>query len=150
MKVVVVSDSHHNKEVLEKIVTKHPDASLFLHAGDSCLDAHEIAPYLSVKGNCDYEDYPKERIIHTPYGVLVITHGHQFLMNHQRLMQKRQAKILIVGHTHQHKVTQYGDAYVFNPGSVSVPRDKTQGTYLILNLEKEVLTYEFVYMKNEI
>ena len=146
MKVIVVSDSHHNKEILEQIVIKHPDASLFLHAGDSCLSAPEIAPYLSVKGNCDNEEYPKERAIQTPYGLLVIMHGHQLFLNHQRFIQKKQAKILIVGHTHQHKVVQYGDAYVFNPGSVSLPRDKTNGTYLILNIEKESITYEFVDM----
>lgn len=146
MKIVVVSDSHHNKVILEQIVKRHPDASLFLHAGDSCLSIQEIPPYLSVKGNCDREEYPKERVIPTPYGLLVILHGHQLFFNPQQFLQKKQAKILIVGHTHQHKVMQYQDAYVFNPGSVSLPRDKTNGTYLILYIEKESVAYEFVYM----
>ena len=78
MKIVIVSDSHGNREILEKIVLQNPSANIFLHAGDSGLCKLEISPYVSVKGNCDYEsDFPDKLIIKTPYGNLYMTHGNR-------------------------------------------------------------------------
>ena len=56
MKIVVVSDSHRNQNVLYRIVDMNKDADLFLHVGDSELTEDEISPFVSVKGNCD-RDY---------------------------------------------------------------------------------------------
>ena len=54
MEIVVVSDTHKSIGFIETLVNRHPNAKLYLHAGDSELQAFEIEPFLSVKGNCDY------------------------------------------------------------------------------------------------
>ena len=105
MKIVIVSDSHGNREILEKIVLQNPSANIFLHAGDSGLCKLEISPYVSVKGNCDYEsDFPDKLIIKTPYGNLYMTHGNRLYEINSHTLEKNNAKIFVFGHTHHHLV----------------------------------------------
>ena len=74
MKIVVTSDTHGHKEILNRIVEENRDAELFLHAGDSQISFSEIFPFKAVKGNCDIgSEYPTEMIINTPYGDLYMT-----------------------------------------------------------------------------
>ena len=54
MDIVVVSDTHGYTGFIEKLVKKHPNAYMYLHAGDSCLREEELYPFETVKGNCDY------------------------------------------------------------------------------------------------
>lgn len=147
MKIVIVSDSHGNREILEKIVLQNPSANIFLHAGDSGLCKLEISPYVSVKGNCDYEsDFPDKLIIKTPYGNLYMSHGNRLYEINSHTLEKNNAKIFVFGHTHQHLVEKIDDCYIFNPGSVSLPRDGTNGTYLVLDITSDDVSYEFIYL----
>ena len=93
MKIVVTSDTHGQKDILNKIVEKNSDAELFLHAGDSQISFSDIFPFKSVKGNCDRGvEYPIEMILNTPYGDIFITHDFtnlcgniiSFFTNHRR------------------------------------------------------------------
>lgn len=148
MKIVVVSDSHGNRDELDKIVRMNSEVDLFLHAGDSGLSKFEIAPYVSVKGNCDYEtDFPTYFKIQTPYGNLYMTHGHRMSVLTKEKMDTLDAKIFILGHTHMKRVKKIKDCYIFNPGSVTLPRDSSIGSYLILNITKTEVKYEFVNVK---
>ena len=45
MKIVVTSDTHGHKEILNRIVEENRDAELFLHAGDSQISFSEIFPF---------------------------------------------------------------------------------------------------------
>ena len=63
MKILVLSDTHHNIRLMNTIIDKEkPD--MLIHLGD-CLDDMENNPLIyalpcnSVPGNCDY-DYPSE------------------------------------------------------------------------------------------
>lgn len=95
MKIVIVSDSHGNREIIEKIVLQNPSANIFLHAGDSGLCKLEISPYVSVKGNCDYEsDFPDKLIIKTPYGNLYMTHGNRLYEINSHTLEKKMLKYL--------------------------------------------------------
>ncbi len=147
MKIVVVSDSHGNRDILEKIALANPSATLFLHAGDSGLSRFEISPYLSVKGNCDYEDaFLKELTIQTPYGKLYITHGNQLSYINKERLDKLGAKIFIFGHTHMKKAEKIGDSFIFNPGSVTLPRDSQIGSYLVLDITNTEVKYQFIHL----
>lgn len=147
MKIVIVSDSHGNREILEKIALQNSNANLFLHAGDSRLCKSEINPYISVKGNCDYElDFSESITIKTPYGNLYMTHGNRLYEINRYTLQKNNAKIFVFGHTHSHLAKKIDDCYIFNPGSVSLPRDGTNGTYLILDITSDKVSYKFIYL----
>ena len=58
MKYLVVSDSHGDKAILQKLVTAYAGkVDLMLHCGDSELPVtDEVFKYFKVvRGNCDYD-----------------------------------------------------------------------------------------------
>lgn len=48
MKILVVSDTHGEIDNLRKVLTKHPNMDLYLHAGDSELSPEELFPFITV------------------------------------------------------------------------------------------------------
>ncbi len=93
---------------------------------------------LCVRGNCDADvdqmvlDFP----ILADYAVLCynntliyLTHGHVYNENNLPPLQK--GDILINGHTHVAKCTEYENYTYINPGSVSIPKENTHHGYLI-------------------
>ena len=133
MKIVVVSDSHRNTEILEQIV-KSTNADLYLHAGDSGLPETLIRPFLSVRGNCDLYRYDLSRSIELDGLRLYITHGHLF--SKKRIVRNAKANnchIAIYGHTHIANIEKIDDIFLINPGSVAYPRGKTNKSYIEIN-----------------
>ena len=134
MKIVVTSDTHGHKEILNRIVEEN-------------RDAEEIFPFKAVKGNCDIgSEYPTEMIINTPYGDLYMTHGHQYFFITNHVIKSKNCKIFIYGHTHKHILKEIDGTYVCNPGSPILPRDKTKGTYLIIKMDESKIDFEFKYL----
>ncbi len=93
---------------------------------------------LCVRGNCDAEvdqlmlDFP----ILAEYGIFYLggrmmfaTHGHHF--NEESLPKLKKGDILLNGHFHIPKCVYHGDYIYMNPGSVSIPKDGTQHSYMI-------------------
>ena len=147
MRIVVVSDSHRNTETLNQIYQKEKEnTNLFLHCGDSCDFPQNIEPFISVKGNCDFLfDYPNERLLKLSIGSLYIFHGVGGLYQIKTIIRKIKPDVICYGHTHIHSYQMIDGCHVFNPGSVSLPRDATTGTYLVLEgTNKEDLTWHFV------
>ncbi len=141
MKILICSDSHGNDQALEDIYKKFPKCDLYLHAGDSESDEWSIEPFQSVLGNCDYRgDFPMRRIIDTPYGTLLIQHHPEIPQN---IVKQYNVRIFVHGHTHRRKDLQVGNLRVFNPGSITFPRDLYDLSFLILNIEKDKIEPEF-------
>ena len=67
IKLLVVSDSHLDTILLNKVYLKHQNCDYFLHLGDSCLPSYALNNFSSVLGNCDFDNYPLNRTIHTQY-----------------------------------------------------------------------------------
>ncbi|MDO5406381.1 MAG: phosphodiesterase [Eubacteriales bacterium] len=93
----------------------------------------------TVRGNCEAEvdqmvlDFP----VLADYAVLVLngltffaTHGHHF--NQEQLPPMKKGDILVHGHTHLLKAEAYGDYYILNPGSTSIPKGGNPATYAVL------------------
>jgi len=150
MVIVCTSDSHGRLDVLKKIAEKHPNASLYLDAGDSeCYEA-ELEPFLSVKGNCDYKIDAKFRIIDIDQLKIFLFHGDRALLSIEGLYQKAmQAKcnMIIHGHTHIPHYSFYNGVHILCPGSVSLPRTKDGCTYALIKLEDNDVKVEFVKVK---
>ena len=87
MKIVVVSDSHRNNQVLTEILKREKDADLFLHAGDMEEEPRLLFPYICVKGNCDYFNVDTERIIPLGKHKLYISHGHLFSLTRNNILR---------------------------------------------------------------
>ena len=66
MKILLVSDSHTQSQILQDLYHQYPNMDLYLHAGDLEADEQSIRPFDCVKGNCDhFSRLPERRIIHT-------------------------------------------------------------------------------------
>lgn len=108
---------------------------------------------LCVRGNCDTEvdqmvlDFPilaDYAVIPIKNRLLYATHGHKF--NPQTLPPLSKGDILINGHTHVPKCEDMGNFVYMNCGSVSIPKESSAHSYMILEdgkfLWKNLLTGE--------
>lgn len=144
MKILVVSDSHGNHEALEKILLENQNVDLYLHAGDSLENPYSLRPYISVKGNCDYDVNLLTSIkLKTPYGYLYMQHHPYF---NQPVIYDKKIKIFIYGHTHIKEFKKIGDCYFINPGSISYSRDSEGPTYCILTINENQVQCDFKYV----
>ncbi len=132
MKILVVSDSHGNESLLKELVKVYPNMDYYLHAGDSGLDRDTLYPFQSVLGNTDYFPFDEKIRVYTPIGYILIRHKPWFTPK-----EVQDNKILINGHTHQYKFYLDKDKVFLNHGSLTLPRDGTGGTFMIMNIEKE-------------
>lgn len=154
MKVLVVSDSHGLTDELEIISNRHADeVDHLIHCGDSELSSSDevMSPYLSVKGNCDYEDlYEDEHSLDVKGHTVYITHGHLYnvKMSPMALIYRAKelgAKIAFFGHSHVAGVEYANEVLLLNPGSIRFPRGTSAKTYAICKIELaeiEVTFYE--------
>ncbi len=157
MKIGVLSDTHGNVVISEKIINNMGPVDLVLHAGDFYRDAEKLAKKVSVKiigvvGNCDSPvTSPEEELIDAAGLKIYLIHGHQFegvnLYNSLYYKAKEvKADIVVYGHTHIASKFEQEGILFFNPGSISNPR--FQGpTYGILSIdggeiEAEIIPYE--------
>lgn len=147
MKVVAISDCHGNIELLRSIASREYDADYYLLLGDSCLDEESIRPFVSVKGNCDYfSSFPLEKVIKTPYCNIFMEHGHLRTRVDVKFLIEKDCKIYLFGHTHVHFLQEIDGFYFANPGSISRPRDNTNGTYLLINIDRDSINFKFIYL----
>ena len=140
MKIIVVSDSHGNTSLLREIKEKYYDADLFIHCGDYELPEYLMNGFMHVKGNCDYDNDAPSRIdIPTKWGNIHVEHGnsYQFMCNKKEYIKNLNAFIFLFGHTHEKLEAKVGNTYLFNPGSLTYPRDSNTGSFLVINIDEK-------------
>lgn len=102
---------------------------------------------LCVRGNCDTE--VDQMVLHFPiladYALVAAegcsifaTHGHVYNAGH--LPPLREGDILLYGHTHVPAWESAGGFRCFNPGSVSIPKEGSERSYI--TLEKGTFTWK--------
>ncbi len=140
MKILVVSDTHHDFDALYRLVLREKDAvDLLLHLGDGAQDIDDLRavwpllPVRFVRGNCDYVSTAPDTATVEAGGVrLLLTHGHLFDVNratgHLAAEARRQnAAVALFGHTHRQLCRSELGVQLMNPGSLSKPRDGKRG-----------------------
>lgn len=142
MKIIVISDSHgHFKEMLS--VVEKEKAEIIFFAGDHSVDCIELSyvkkdiKYYIVKGNTDINDYSTPDNLEVEMGGIKIflTHGHQFYVKNgyseiENEAEKREAKLVIFGHTHFPYINEKSGIVYFNPGAL---KDRFYGVVDIKN-----------------
>ena len=102
---------------------------------------------LCVRGNCDTEvdQMVLEFPILADYAILTVedrviyaTHGHVY--NSDKLPPLKAKDILLHGHTHVPVCEEYETHVYINPGSVSIPKENSEHSYMIL--EDGVFTWK--------
>lgn len=159
MKWMIASDIHGSayycKELLEAYDRENADRLLLLgdilyHGPRNDLpkdyNPKEVIALLNlrkqdilcVRGNCDTEvdqmvlEFPVLAdycVIADEKNVIYATHGHHF--NEKNLPPLHKGDILLNGHIHVPKCVEHPDYIYMNPGSVSIPKEKSWHGYMI-------------------
>ena len=158
MKILVFSDTHGDITKMHEIISrKRADTDLVIHLGDNYRDVDEVSrdfptiAFLGVRGNCDFlanDDYPQSKIFTYDVHKFFLTHGHmQSVKKGEYALLALEARrnscdVALFGHTHVAVCTEKNGVTVFNPGSISNPRDYTAGTYGIITITDGKLHFE--------
>ncbi len=149
MKIGVLSDSHGDRQALEKALERMGEVDVVFHLGDYVKDVERIkkvysGPIYNVKGNCDFfvnAIAPLEHQITLKGKKIFAVHGHKYNVKFgiKALYYKSLeigADIVLFGHTHCAGIIRVDGMVFLNPGSVSIPRDGKPPTYGIIKISK--------------
>lgn len=149
MKIGVISDSHGNKQALEKALNHMGKADVIFHLGDYVKDSEYIkefhsGPIYCVKGNCDFfidVKAPNERLELLKDKKVFAVHGHRYgvkdgIKDLYSKGLKIGADVILFGHTHCAGIVRVDEMIILNPGSVSRPRDAKPPTYGIIEIQR--------------
>lgn len=153
MKVLILSDSHGWRDELFDVFDRHhKDVDQIIHCGDSELpdDTEGLYETLVVKGNCDSGNvsFPNE-IIQDMNGItFYITHGHLYNVKMSLVPlsyrgEEVGAKIVCFGHSHIATTVKENGVIYINPGSIRLPRGRSEQTYCICEAHEGRVTVSF-------
>ena len=165
MKLLIISDIHGSSYYAEKIkeieAKENPDqiillGDLYYHGPRNPLPKEynpmEVAKILNslkdkmevVRGNCDAEvdemisefKFQDHLLIEINGIKAYFTHGHKYNIDK---LPNEEMNIMIYGHFHTGFITEKDGIIFANPGSITLPKNNTKNSYLILDEEKIVL-----------
>ncbi|MCL2717681.1 MAG: metallophosphoesterase [Lachnospiraceae bacterium] len=150
MKILIVSDNHRYvddfKKVVEK-VAKFDPLDLVIHCGDSEGTEEAIGriagcPLEIVTGNNDYfSALPREKEFMVGRYKVWLVHGHKYFVAVENKTIRdeairRNADIVMYGHTHRPVVDIKPDLIVINPGSLRYPRQEgRRRSFIIMDID---------------
>ncbi|WP_163101317.1 metallophosphoesterase family protein [Peribacillus alkalitolerans] len=152
MKILIVSDSHGQTEILEILKNRHQhEVQAMIHCGDSELNHEDPAleGFQTVKGNCDFLGAFSEELTFSQGGYnFYVAHGHKHnvkmtLMNLLYRAEEVSANIICFGHSHHAGSEMIDEKLFINPGSIYLPRGRREKTYVILELEETAAHVHF-------
>ncbi|NJP36725.1 YfcE family phosphodiesterase [Alkalicoccus luteus] len=158
MKVLIMSDSHGWTNEVAEVVERHrEEVEGVIHCGDSELEAEaeELKGTAVVRGNCDmHSGFPEELTEEFAGLRFFAAHGHLLNvktteMNLLYKAEEQEADIVCFGHTHVPAAVQEKDTILINPGSMRLPRQYSDGTYVLLENGGSQVTVTFMTMDGE-
>lgn len=161
MKWLIASDIHGSAYYCEKLIEafKRENADKMLILGDVLYHGprndlpKEYAPkkvieilndmkdkIMCVRGNCDTE--VDQMVLKFPvladYGIITVgnrmiyaTHGHKY--GPENLPPLQNGDVLLFGHIHVPKCYEEEGILILNPGSVSIPKENSEHSYMVLD-----------------
>lgn len=179
MKLGIISDTHGSLFYFEKALNYLKDADRIIHLGDYLYhgprnplpkgyDPMKLSEILKnfkkrtfITGNCDSpidlkllnipEPTPYSIESYGPYNFF-FTHGWDpNLEDSISLTKKYKCQYLIHGHTHISKYEEQSGIIIINPGSVSIPKENTPHSILIIDILENKINFKFIdILKDEI
>lgn len=154
MKLLVVSDSHGDRQIIADLLNHYKDqVDAVIHCGDSEMKATDplLDQLIMVQGNMDFETFPlmQKKIIDNQ--TILVIHGHRFSVNSgllklELLAQQEDANLVFFGHTHQLGAEEIRGRIFVNPGSIAQPRGQYAfigGTYAVVETLDTKVTVKF-------
>lgn len=158
-KYLVVSDNHGKDENFYKVLDIEGKVDGIIHCGDfeGSEGRYALAadcPVYFVAGNNDFfSDLSREIEFDLCGHKAFLTHGHHYRVSMDVEMLRceavaRGADIVFFGHTHKPVAKVLGGVYIFNPGSLSYPRQEgRKPSYLVISIDdKGEIDYEIKYL----
>lgn len=150
VKLLVLSDTHGDTTLAEKVLKMNSDVDIVIHLGDYYRDIDKLqmlrpnVRFEYVYGNSDFMvgDAPVEKLLEIEGQRILLTHGHRYSVKWgiEKLRDKacnENIQLLLFGHTHIPQVT-YGPGYILlNPGSISEPRGSDDESYAFVIIDNE-------------
>ena len=138
MKILAVSDNHGNDLVIKEILNSNQFCDYYFHLGDSEMEIQDLKPFISVKGNMDYDySLPMDRIVDVNDHSIYLCHGQSYYGDPELIAEyakKVGCDIAIFGHTHRFFDQTINGVRVINPGSCTRPKDGNLPTYAIIDI----------------
>ena len=153
MRILVTSDSHRDVRALRRAADAAKPFDTFIFLGDGADDYSEVTMYLAgintyaVKGNNDWDSMLVQTAAVEIGGYrFLLTHGHRYGIwngfgNLTASAQLNNCTVALFGHTHCRHFSRENGIYLFNPGSVSCPRDGQPPSYGIITAEEGKLDF---------
>lgn len=148
MKIVIFSDSHGQLRQAQGVLEQLQDrVDMVFHLGDHDSDAALLQksfpkiPFHKVKGNNDFSmETPSTQLVRACGRCFLLTHGHRQKVSwsYDTLSywaEEQGADMVVFGHTHVAYNDAKGRVHLFNPGSISQPRDSHIPTFGIVTIE---------------
>lgn len=145
MRIVVISDSHKNTYIIDKILSRERETMHIFFLGDNISDIEDfeiLYPdkiFHAVSGNCDYSSTaPSVNIANIQNRKILYTHGHIYNVKCGKERLKEAARqngydIVLYGHTHVSEILYEDGVYFVNPGSCSKPRE-SRASYAVIDI----------------
>lgn len=160
MKLMVASDIHGSAYYCKKMIEayKNEKADKLVILGDILYHGprndlpKEYAPkevitmlnvmkeeIICIRGNCDTEvdqmvlEFPilsDQGLLYVDGKTIYITHGHK--LDDKNIPTLKSGDYLLCGHTHVPKCEERGNYTYINPGSVSIPKENSPHSYMII------------------
>lgn len=97
-----------------------------------------------IKGNCDSEvdtlisdfDFVENTVLSVNDKTLFLSHGHIYNCDN---LPKTKFDVIIYGHFHTGFIERKNGVIIANPGSISLPKNGTQESYLLIDNGKLIL-----------
>lgn len=154
MKILVLSDSHHHKNMVSEIICNNKNADVIVFLGDGINDFEDALAenglsyentrpeIVAVLGNCDRFGRSGDHMVRNFGGIdFYITHGaaENVKMGLWSLVTEAKnfdCKIALYGHTHVQSCIDKDGIKCFNPGAVE------RGEYGIIEIENKEAKFE--------
>lgn len=139
VKICLCADNHGDIYSISTIKNDNPACDYYFHLGDSLFDEEELRPFISVKGNNDWEDrFPFQRIIELNGHRILLIHGSGYTYALNGLANKaihENCDVILFGHTHEFVDEEYKGIRLINPGSCFHNRDNSNPCYAIVTID---------------
>lgn len=149
---IVLSDTHGNRRILEKLYPLFEENDYILHLGDGNRDMSEVYRAFPDKtfvcqGNCDFSTpYSKnEWELQIENCKILLCHGHRYhvksgLEEYKKEAKNRGCNVALYGHTHRAEIEEDKNLLVLNPGNFTFYETQPSYGYLVFNGDKVTAT----------
>lgn len=158
-KYLLVSDTHGRDDNFYDVLDLEEPVDGIIHCGDFEGSEGKYAlasncPVYFVAGNNDFfSDLSRELEFNLDGHNFFVAHGHNYMvsMDLEYIRSEgisRGADVVVFGHTHKPVAKVVGGVYMFNPGSLSYPRQEgRRPSYIVLCIDSDgSINYEIKYL----